>query len=146
MHFETSTALTEVTHLVVEHPREGARRCEIETLRGSAKGPILRLVGISNCDEANRLRGAKLWVEKAALPPLSEGEYYLVDLVGCEVRLLGSKFAEVTSVRPDPSVDTMVIRLTDGRTAEVPIVDAWIGQVDVGQRVVELLSEDGIIY
>jgi ribosomal 30S subunit maturation factor RimM len=48
-------------------------------------------------------------------------------------------------VRPDPSVDTMILTMNDGSRAEVPIVDAWVGEVDTTDRTVKLLNDDGII-
>ncbi len=142
---EQSAALSAVTHLVVVPESGEARRCEIESVRGNPKGLILALVEVTSKQEADAMRGAMLWVERTQLDPLEEGEYYLVDLVGCSVVLNGKSIAVVTDVRPDPSVDTMVLEMKDGSFAEVPIVDAWVGGVDVEGRVVELLSEDGII-
>lgn len=142
---EESSALWDVSHVVLEGPKGDARRCEIRSVRGSPKGPILDLVGVVGRDSADALRGYTIWVERSALEPLSEGEYYLVDMVGCEVFLDGNVYARVVDVRPDPSVDTMVIETTLGKRAEVPIVDVWVGAVDVSARRVELLSEDGVI-
>lgn len=142
---EDSDALSHVSHLVVEVPRSEARKIEIGSLRGSAKGPILALVGVQGREAAEALRGAKIWVPRAALPDLGEGEYYLVDLVGCEVVLDEVTLGSVESVRPDPTVDTMIIRRPDGSKVEQPIVPVWVGRVDIGARKVELLSTDGLI-
>lgn len=142
---EASSALWDVTHIVIESPKGDARRCEVKSVRGSAKGPILDLEGVQGRDAADGLRGYTIWVERSALEPLAEGEYYLVDMIGCEVVLQGKPYAKVVDVRPDPSVDTMVILLQNGKQAEVPIVGAWVGGVDVRARQVQLLSEDGVI-
>lgn len=145
MFHEESEALQEVTHVVLESPKGEANRYEIRSVRGNSKTPIVDLFGVEGRDGADALRGCSIWVERGALPPLETGEYYLVDLVGCDVYLNGIVYAKVTDVRPDPSVDTMVIRLESGKKADVPIVDAWVGNVDIEARRVELLSEDGVI-
>lgn len=142
---EESSALWDVRHVILEGPKGDARRCEIRSVRGSAKGPILDLDGVQGRDAADALRGYTIWVERTALEPLKEGEYYLVDMIGCDVLLDGKLYAKVIDVRPDPSVDTMVVELPSGKRAEVPIVAAWVGAVDVKARRVELLSEDGAI-
>lgn len=142
---EESSALWDVTHIVLEGPKGDARLCEVKSVRGSAKGPILDLDGVHGRDAADALRGYTIWVERGSLEPLQAGEYYLVDLIGCEVLLEKTPYAKVVDVRPDPSVDTMVIELRGGKRAEVPIVDAWVGAVDVKARTVQLLSEDGVI-
>lgn len=145
MHFEESDALDEVDAVILEPERGVAQRYEVESVRGNAKGPILALREVVGREAADALRNAKIWVERSAVPPLEPGEYYLVDLVGCEVKLEGQVYGKVIRVRPDPSVDTMVVVLSDGDEAELPIVSAWVGQVDIAAKTVELLSEDGII-
>ncbi len=145
MHFEESDALDEAEVVILEPERGDARRYEVESVRGNAKGPILALREVVSREAADALRNAKIWVERSAVPPLEPGEYYLVDLVGCEVKLEGKVFGKVIRVRPDPSVDTMILTLNDGEEVDVPIVSAWVGQVDIAGKTVELLSEDGII-
>jgi len=145
LHFEGSTSLDAVEYVVLEPEKGPAQRLQLESVRGSAKGPILAFVDVAGREGAEALRGAKVWIERAAAPPLEDGEYYLVDLVGCDVSLEGKSIAKVTGVRPDPSVDTMILKLMDGEVAEVPIVEAWVGEVDVNAKTVELLSEDGLI-
>ncbi len=146
LHHEGSDALFSVTHVTLKAKGKAAQGFAVESVRGSAKGPILALQGIDTCELAEGLRGCLLWVERTQLEPLEEGEYYLVDLVGCQVVHLGQVIAKVSDVRPDPSVDTMVLRMKDGRTAEVPIVDAWVGAVDLQEKTVQLLSQDGVIF
>jgi 16S rRNA processing protein RimM len=145
LHNEDSTSLPQVTHLVVEDTKGVATRYEIESLRGSNKGPILALAGVHGMEAADALRGAKIWIERTAIEALSPGEYYLVDLIGCTVRFEGKPFARVTEVRADPSVDTMVLALEAGGVSELAIVDAWVGEVSIENRTVELLSLDGLI-
>lgn len=140
-----SEALFEVSQVVVEPTKGEARQCDIEQCRGGAKALILALAGVQSIEDAEALRGAKIWVSRTQVAPLAPGEYYLVDLVGCGAFLQGEKIAEVVQVRPDPSVDTLVLRMNDGSEAEVPLVDAWVGDVDVQAKRVDLLSADGII-
>lgn len=146
LHSEESTALESASHLVVESSQGKAERLEIESARGSAKGPILRLMGVDSREAADALRGAKLWVERENVDPLEPGEYYLVDLVDCEIHFEGEVLAKVTGVRPDPSVDTMILKMTSGETAELPIVSAWVGEVNTSEGRVELLTKDGLIF
>lgn len=145
MHFEESDALHQADSVVLVPEKGAPQRYEVESVRGSAKGPILALREVPTIEVANTLRNAKVWVHRESVPQLEPGEYYLVDLVGCSVVLDGAVIGEVIRVRPDPSVDTMVLKLEGGEEAEVPIVDAWVGTVEISQKRVELLSEDGLI-
>ncbi len=151
LHYAESDALHHVEHVLLESPRGQRSQRRIAAVRGTGKGLLLHLDGVDDCDGAEALRGHRLLVERAALPPLEPGEYYLADLVGCTVHVAASDSGEgrvigvVRQVRPDPSVDTLVIEDPEGRLLEQPIGDAWVASVDVGSRRVELSTEDGLI-
>lgn len=151
LHFAESDALHRVDAVLLESPRGERTSRRIASVRATGKGVLLGLDGVTNCDGAEALRGYRLLVERSALPPLEPGEYYLADLVGCAVELRegasGGRrvIGVVRQVRPDPSVDTLVIEAPDGSLVEQPLGEAWVASVDVAARRVELSSEDGLI-
>jgi len=51
---------------------------------------VVRIAGIDSRDAAEALVGQELLVPAADRPPLEEGEFHLLDLVGLEVRLLAN--------------------------------------------------------
>ena len=51
-------------------------------IRGAGQGAIARFEGIVDRSAAEGLRGSLVEIERAALPPLEEGEYYYADLIG----------------------------------------------------------------
>ena len=57
-------------------------------IRDSGKDAVVRFDGISDRSAAESLRGSLVEIERSALPPLEEGEYYHADLIGlrCEDR------------------------------------------------------------
>ncbi len=143
LHHSESDALEVVTSVVLEVPGRKAQRYRLESVRGSGV-PIVRLAGVTSRDDAEALRGAKVWVDRKALP-LESGEYYLVDLVGAQVVYQGEVIGRVKSVRPDPTVDTLVMTLSDGTSAEQPLLDTWVGGFDSEANTLELVSDDGLL-
>lgn len=65
---------------------DGAQSFTI-TLTGQAtKGALIaRLSGVSTKEQADALRGLRLFVERDRLPSLPDDEYYHADLIGLEV-------------------------------------------------------------
>ncbi len=129
-------------HLLTE---AGRFLADIETVRGKGAEPIVALANVASREDAESLRGARVFVARSELPALEEGEYYLVDTLGLTVRCGNEVLGRVESVRPDPTVDTLVIRLQDGRIAQQPLLDAFVSRVDVPAGVIELTSRDGLI-
>src|SRR4051812_3677886 len=54
----------------------------IKSLRPGNNGAIARFAEVNDRNAAEAMRGTELTVPRSSLPPLAEGEYYHVDLLG----------------------------------------------------------------
>jgi len=61
---------------------DGSRSFTVTLTRGVASGFAARLTGIATKEEADALRGTRLYAPRAALPGLPDDEYYHADLIG----------------------------------------------------------------
>jgi 16S rRNA processing protein RimM len=118
---------------------------ELQSVRRTPKGPLVKLAGIDDRGAAERLRGASVLVPRDLLPEPGPGEYYLHDLIGARVVGPAGPIGEVIDVRVYPSVDCALIRTPDGRSLEQPLAEHWIEEVDLEQGVLRLASEEGLI-
>lgn len=88
---------------------------------GTAKSPTARLEGVSDRSAAEALRGTLIEVERDALPPLEEGEYYHSDLLGLPcVGPEGEEIGAVAAVENFGAGDLLDVRLTSGKTSLIP--------------------------
>jgi len=77
--------------------------------RAHGGGLVAQLEGIGSREEAARLTGAVVEVERASLPRLAEREYYRADLLGFRVRNLeGADLGEVSHFVDAPGGAVMV--------------------------------------
>lgn len=90
---------------------DGARRFTITLTGQSTKGALVaRLSGISTKEEADALRGARLYVARDRLPDLAEDEFYHADLIGMEVYDTGGALlGRVKSVQNHGASDLLEI-------------------------------------
>jgi len=82
-------------------------------------------------------------VPRAQLPPLAEGEYYLMDLVGLRVYTReGVELGRVDDVIEYPTVHCLVVASEDG-VREVPNLERYVLELDLhdGRVVVDHLDE-----
>jgi 16S rRNA processing protein RimM len=105
----------------------GAAR-RIDRRAGTDQRPLVRLAGVTDREAASELGGELLLVEEAD-SPLQAGEWLAADLIGCEVRGLGT----VARVVAGPSCD--VLELDDGTL--VPLVSDAVRSIDPGARIIE---------
>ncbi len=101
----------------------------------SLRGNIARFAEIPDRTAAGRLRGAALTVPRDQLPPLGEGEYYYVDLIGLPaVSTNGADLGHVIAVENFGAGDVIEIERPDKRSFMVLMrVDAVL---EGGERVV----------
>lgn len=130
---------------------------EIEDARGTDENPIIAFFGIDTREQAEALRGFVLEVPGDQLPDLEDGEYYLCDLEGLEVRVAADGTAEPDSGGPEDAVgpqrvgivaealegvthDILALRLdADKREVLVPFIEEAVPEVemDAGYLVVD---------
>jgi len=114
----------------------GDRRLVIDSARPHQQRWLIRFVGIDDRDAAESLRGAVLTA--APLGRLPDGEHWVHELVGAEVRdTLGHVLGRVAEVEANPANDLLV--LEGGGLLPVPFV------VGVHDGVVVADPPDGLL-
>jgi 16S rRNA processing protein RimM len=110
------------------------RRFEIEAL-GLGKGTVLcRLEGVDDRDEAERLRGTELFVDRARLPEPDEAEgWYHADLIGLSaVGRDGRAYGAIVGVENFGAGDLLEIRPPEGgATVYLPFTDDNVPSVEI---------------
>ena len=106
--------------------------------RPSKAGLVVRTKEIDTPEQADALRGLKLFVPRDLLPPPDEDEFYLADLVGIGARdVQGAPIGKVISVQNFGADDLLEIKPSDGAPSwwlpftreavpEVNIADGWV--------------------
>lgn len=98
----------------------GAER-RILSVRDSGKAAVARLEGVSDRSAAEALRGSLVEVDRSALPPLEEGEYYHADLIGLPaVDGGGREVGSVAAVENYGAGDLLEIQLEGGKRSLIP--------------------------
>lgn len=109
---------------------EGA--LSLEKLRDDGKGgAIARFAEVPDRTAAEALRGTALTVLRSALPPLGEGEYYRVDLLGLPaVSESGEALGEVVAVENYGAGDILEIERPGGQRFMVPMTAVAVPKWD----------------
>jgi 16S rRNA processing protein RimM len=114
----------------------GAER-RLLNVRDGGKTAVARFEGVGDRSAAEALRGSLVEVDRAALPPLEEGEYYHADLIGlaCLDRD-GNEIGTVAAVENFGAGDLLEIELPNGRRSLIPFRDG-IADLEDGRVLVD---------
>jgi 16S rRNA processing protein RimM len=130
---------------------ERGRRLALQTV-GRAKGVVIaRVEGVDDRDQAELLKGTRLYVERAALPAIAEPEaYYHADLIGLLAESAdGQVLGRVTAVHDFGAGDLLEIEPEAqagrgvGTSLLIPFTCKAVPEVDLpAGRVVVLPPDD----
>ena len=115
----------------------GERHFRISSIR-SVKGAtvIATLHGVSDRDEAERLRGTDLYVSRMALPPPEDDEYYHSDLI--ELKAIspdGEPIGKILAVHNFGAGDLLEVRFEgEGQAQFIPFENAHVPRIDLDAR------------
>ncbi len=126
----------------------GGREYKVLSVRTDSAAAYLALSGIADRNAAELFRGKEVEALRSDAPPLEEGRYYIVDIVGCAVVTeSGERLGEIADVLP-AHTDIYVMKRGEKEfmfpAAEGVVLGADIDKKTVtvsGKRIGEVLVE-----
>lgn len=111
---------------------DGSRSFTLRLLGPIPNGFSGRLSGITTREEAEALRGQRLYAGRDRLPPPDDDEFYHADLIGIEARDTGGALlGTVAAVLNHGAGDLLEIRRAGADSVLVPFTRAIVPTVDL---------------
>lgn len=122
---------------------DGTRSFAVTLGRPVANGLAARLSGVTSREQAEALRGLRLYAERAALPHLPEDEFYHADLIGLVVADTGgTQLGRVSAVLNHGAGDLLEVQRPGGDSLLLPFTRTVVPTVDLAAgRIVADLPE-----
>ncbi len=113
---------------------------------GVAKGVVTaRLKEVRNRDQAEALKGARLFVNAARLPEAEEDEFYVSDLIGLNAMGPDGSLGVVKGVEDFGAGDVLEIRGGEFGAVLVPFTKVCVPEVRLSEGVVVIDPPDGLL-
>jgi len=108
---------------------------------------LARLDGVNDRTAAEKLRGTKLHVARAALPAIAEeNTFYHVDLIGLAALYPdGAPLGRIVGVANFGAGDLLEIKPVKGASFYVPFTDAVVPKVDMEAKTVTVAPPPGLL-
>jgi 16S rRNA processing protein RimM len=112
---------------------------------------VFKFAGVDSANDADRFRGADLWVPRSERAPLPDGEYFESDLMGCQVLdgTSGQVIGTVTGWKHYGGPPLMEVSRAGetmaGREVLVPFVPVICRKVDLEARTIQADLPDGLL-
>ena len=106
---------------------------------------LLKLRGIERIEEAEALRGAKLWLPLSELPDLDDNQFYFHDVIGFQV--IDENQGELGTVENFyelPQQDVLAMRY-QGQEVLIPVVDELVTHADMEAKQLFVNLPEGLL-
>ena len=123
--------------------RTKVQRCWLSTSRGGQA--IFHFAGVENVEAAERLRGYEVQIPLEQRAKLDPGNYYVGDLVGCEVWEAGAATAIglVRDVEFPGGVPLLAVETNEGEML-VPLAAEFCLRIDIKAKRIDVALPDGL--
>ncbi len=107
---------------------------------------ILKLDGIDELNDAEKLRFTKLYAKEEDLPKLPKGEYYFFELIGLTAILPeGEELGKVTNVIENNASNLLEITKNEGEKVLIPNIPVFVEKVDIKGGTIHITPIEGLI-
>jgi len=120
----------------------GLRPLRVDKARSAGDHWLVTLAEIGTREAAAQLTKLRVLVPRSVLPPLAEGEFYVADTVGLEVRDQDDRnLGRVVSTFWNGAQDVAIVKSQNGEETLLPLVDAVVQRVDLVKKLLTVLWE-----
>lgn len=125
----------------------GAKALAIAILRPIKTGFSARMPEVASKEDADALRGTKLYAHRDQLPSLPDDEFYHADLIGMEVYDTGGEIlGRVKTVQNNGADDLLELQLSGSSTTTfLPFTKAAVPTVDLASGRIVADPPEGIL-
>lgn len=125
--------------------QSGPREVDVLQAKSHSGDVVVQLMGVAGRDAAEALKGAAVLVPRSRFPPLPDGEFYWIDLIGLAVENLQGQHIGMVHDMMDNGAHP-ILRVTPGsresdvgrlESVTVPVTETLIPFVDQFVRTVD---------
>ncbi len=119
---------------------------KIESFKKHQSVVLVKFVGVIDRDGSEALKGMELEVLRDKLPNLSEGEFYLHDLVGLEaIGQDGESFGKLKDIINAGAGDVYIIEGGPGGEILLPANEETVLEINIKEGFIKVRIPDGLI-
>ncbi len=115
----------------------------VESMRFGPKTLLIKFEEFDTREDAEVLKGFKVYVRRDELPKLEKDEYYYDQIMDCEVYEEGEDIGKVVDIIETGSNEVLVVE-KDGEERLVPFIRDYVEEVDVDGKVIKVRKMEWI--
>ena len=124
---------------------DGWKKIKLTSEKQFSKRFAVKVEGLDTPEDVRSLTNFYLYIKKDELKKLPDGQFYLFDLVDCQVVDGEQKdYGRVVEVEEYPANDILVIEAKDGGRYLFPMIREYIKKIDTDGKIIVIDPPGGI--
>ncbi len=124
---------------------DSVQKVSIERERPSGDAIIAKLAGVSIIDEAISLKGFHIFVSAEELDPLTDDEYYMVDLIGMKVICESGEEVGIVKDIVETGGTDVIIAEKEKKEVLIPLAKTICRRIDAKEGVITIDPPEGLL-
>ena len=120
-------------------------RFVISRSRNQKNNIIVKLQGIDSIDDAERLKGLTVFIDKKELPKKADDEYYWFELIGMDVYNNEDKLIGKVKDIIDNTAQPILVINNNSEEYLVPLVEKFVEDIDLTNSKIVINPIEGLI-
>ncbi len=133
--------------LYLDTQRGSVLKLEVERSRVAGRVVVVKFKGLDKIEDVERYKGRSLYIDRKDAVPLEEGEHYVADLIGLDIKEEDGKLlGKLTDVISTGANDVYEMKREDnGQFAYLPVIPDCVLDIDIENNTVTVHVMDGLL-
>jgi 16S rRNA processing protein RimM len=142
---QSAESFLDAGNVFLKSDKDEMRKCKVLSIKPHKSLFLILLQGLRSPEEAERYRGAEIFIRKDLLEQKGEEEYFWFELIGLEVFLnSGQYLGKLTDIIPTGSNDIYVVK-KGGKELLIPAIHEVIDEIDVENKKIIISEMEGLL-
>lgn len=107
---------------------------------------LLQFENVEHIDDVEHWKGGMLKVSVDQLEPLDDGEFYIFEIIGCEVKTIsGKKIGIVKEILRPGANDVWIVKGMNGHEYLIPYIKDVVKDVNVKEKQITIEPMEGLL-
>ncbi len=122
------------------YDKTGNKTFKLNDIKSHKDGFLCKIDGIENPEDGVLLRGQELYIDRDTLPEPDEDEFYYVDLIGLDAKLVNGDIAgKILAVQNHGAGDMLEIKPDGAKSFFVPFTEQNVPEVKMKDKYVTIV-------
>lgn len=139
----TPDVFEDIEYVYVKSREE--KKFEISNVKYQKNNIIVKFKGLDDISEAEMLKNAVVVTDREQLGELEDGEFYITDLIGCEVVSEDGKvYGKLDDVINTGSNDIYIVKRSGMKDLLIPVIDEVVLDIDIEAKKITVRLMEGL--